>query len=158
MSRWQHGEYIQLDVGWRDAEYEPLYVRGHVTAEEFCAAVDHEHGVGEVTPDAYEPLKHGWARIVPCGEDRTGQFIESAKGRGAFAVTIARPKGGGWFGIGNKIRCYGGSKIGVIESVAHRPMYNVRINDGKTAVWRGSWCGLVDDIGETPQTWRLSDA
>lgn len=81
------GEYEHV---WGEPDY--VLVRGHVSREQFIAAVTSE---GDNPARLSEPA-HVWARLVPVrGRDYDLEYVFCARGRGAFAVTRADRVGSG---------------------------------------------------------------
>jgi hypothetical protein len=83
------GRYIELSWGdFGPAEFYP--VRGHVSAEDFAAAVGTH--IGDLV-ERLEPPVHRWGRwcqtAMSIREGWTGELrIYEARGRGCFPVTV----------------------------------------------------------------------
>ncbi len=89
MNHAEHGKFIELH--W---EYEPeaYYVRGHVTPEQFAAAVAPYYG-NEVASDlVVKTVEHSFARWIPTPHGDNDRVIrdEPERKRGSFAVTVVR--------------------------------------------------------------------
>jgi hypothetical protein len=84
-----HGKFINLQ--WDD-DPTVYYVRGHVTAEEFAAAIEPWMGTEVASDLAIRDLEHTYARWIPTPHGDFDYVIrETTKGRGCFPVTAVRP-------------------------------------------------------------------
>jgi hypothetical protein len=82
-----------LDLHWPDGEPDALFVRGHVTPDEFRAIVTPEWEDAAIIPTFDAPVQR-WGAWRMNGQDEDGNprrslFTYPERGRGMFPVTVA---------------------------------------------------------------------